>query len=90
VIAAREIGVTLLRAYAVRRGVVIAAGSAGKAKMGLQVLMVLVLMAVGDPSAVWVQALVAATVALTVASGLGYLRSYQRARGNEPVAAAVA
>jgi CDP-diacylglycerol--glycerol-3-phosphate 3-phosphatidyltransferase len=90
VIAAREIGVTLLRAHAVRRGVVIAAGPAGKAKMVLQVLMVLVLMAVGDPSAFWVQALVGATVALTVVSGLGYLRSYQRAREDEPAVVAAA
>jgi phosphatidylglycerophosphate synthase len=72
--------VTLLRAHAVRRGVVIAAGTAGKAKMLLQVAMVLALMAVADPQAMWVQALVAATVALTVVSGVGYLRSYSRAR----------
>jgi CDP-diacylglycerol--glycerol-3-phosphate 3-phosphatidyltransferase len=86
VIAAREILVTLLRAHAVRRGVVIAAGTAGKAKMALQVAMVLALMAVADPFAVWVQALIAATVTLTVLSGVGYLRSYARAR-TEPVVA---
>ncbi|MEA2293000.1 MAG: hypothetical protein QOE86_639 [Solirubrobacteraceae bacterium] len=90
IIAARELLVTLLRAHAVRRGVVIAAGPAGKAKMGLQVVMVLALMAVADPSAIWVQLLVAATVTQTVASGLGYLRSYLRARGERPVAAAAA
>ena len=78
VIAAREVLVTLLRAYAVRRGVVIAAGPAGKVKMGLQVAMVLVLMAVADPFAGWVQVLVAATVALTVVSGLDYARAYLR------------
>jgi CDP-diacylglycerol--glycerol-3-phosphate 3-phosphatidyltransferase len=90
VIAAREVLVTLLRAHAVRRGVVIAAGTAGKVKMGLQVAMVLVLMAVADPSAAWVEILVGATVALTVVSGLGYARAYLRARGDEPVVAAAA
>jgi CDP-diacylglycerol--glycerol-3-phosphate 3-phosphatidyltransferase len=85
VIAGRELLVTLLRAHAVRRGVVIAAGSAGKAKMFLQVAMVLALMAVSDPSAVWVQLLVAATVTLTVVSGLAYLRGYLRGRALTPV-----
>lgn len=81
VIAAREILVTGLRAHAVRRGVVIAAGPAGKVKMGLQVTMVLALMAVADPFAAWLQVLVAATVALTVISGLDYARAYLRVRG---------
>jgi CDP-diacylglycerol--glycerol-3-phosphate 3-phosphatidyltransferase len=88
VIAARELLVTGLRAYAVRRGVVIAAGTAGKAKMFLQVAMVLALMAVPDPFVLWVELLVAATVTLTVVSGLGYLRSYLRARDERPVVAA--
>ncbi len=87
VIAAREVLVTLLRAHAVRRGIVIAAGAAGKVKMGLQVAMVLALMAAADPFAGWVQVLVAATVALTVLSGLGYLRAYVR---GEPAPPAVA
>ncbi len=78
VIAAREVLVSLLRAHAVRRGVVIAAGAAGKAKMALQVVMVLVLMAVPDPFAGWVDVLVAATLTLTIVSGLGYLRAYLR------------
>jgi CDP-diacylglycerol--glycerol-3-phosphate 3-phosphatidyltransferase len=85
VIAAREVLVTLLRAHAVRRGVVIAAGNAGKAKMAMQVVMVLALMAVSDPGAGWVQGLVAATVTLTVLSGVGYLRSYQRGRSETAV-----
>jgi CDP-diacylglycerol--glycerol-3-phosphate 3-phosphatidyltransferase len=84
VIAAREVLVTALRAHAVRRGVVIAAGTAGKVKMFLQVAMVLALMAAADPHAVWIELLVAATVTLTVASGIGYLRSYLRARGERP------
>jgi CDP-diacylglycerol--glycerol-3-phosphate 3-phosphatidyltransferase len=89
VIAAREVLVTLLRGHAVRRGVVIAAGPAGKAKMALQVAMVLALMAVGNPDAAWVQGLVGATVTLTVVSGFGYLRSYLRGRGDAVVAARV-
>jgi CDP-diacylglycerol--glycerol-3-phosphate 3-phosphatidyltransferase len=80
VIAAREVLVTVLRAHAVRRGVVLAAGPAGKAKMALQVVMVLVLMAVSDPTAAWVQLLVAATLALTVASGLTCVSAYRRER----------
>lgn len=78
VIAVREVLVTLLRAHALRRGIIIAAGPAGKVKMGLQVAMVLALMAVADPFAGWVQILVAATVALTVVSGLDYVRAYLR------------
>ncbi len=80
VIAAREVLVTALRAHGVRRGVVLAAGPAGKAKMALQVAMVLVLMAVADPAAAWVQLLVAATLALTVASGLTCVAAYRRER----------
>jgi CDP-diacylglycerol--glycerol-3-phosphate 3-phosphatidyltransferase len=86
VIAAREILVTLLRAHAARRGVVIAAGMAGKVKMCLQVAMVLALMAVGDPSAAWVQTLVGATVVLTVVSGAGYVRGALRAGRTAAVA----
>ncbi len=76
VIALREGLVTVLRAHANRRGVVIPAGTAGKAKMGLQVAMTLVLLSPVDPGAAWVLALVAVTVALTVASGLIYLRGW--------------
>ncbi|MGI8624713.1 MAG: hypothetical protein ACR2NB_14820, partial [Solirubrobacteraceae bacterium] len=53
-------------------------GAAGKAKMALQVVMVLVLMAVPDPFAGWVDVLVAATLTLTIVSGLDYLRAYLR------------
>jgi hypothetical protein len=60
--------------------------------MVLQVVMVLALMAAADPFATWAQVLVAVTVTLTVVSGLGYLRSYLRARseGERPVLAAAA
>jgi len=80
VIAAREVLVTALRARAVRDGVVLAAGAAGKAKMLLQVAMVLALMVTTDPSAPWIGVLVGATVTLTVVSGLGCVRAFLRAR----------
>jgi CDP-diacylglycerol--glycerol-3-phosphate 3-phosphatidyltransferase len=85
IIAAREVLVTLLRAHAMRQGVVIAAGPAGKVKMFLQSGMVVVLMAVADPFAWWVELIVGATIALTVVSGLDYVRAYLRGR---PAAAA--
>ena len=78
VIAGREVLVMVLRAHAARRGVVIAANGAGKAKMALQVAMVLVLMAVADPSALWIDLLVAVTVLLTIVSGLTYPWAYLR------------
>jgi CDP-diacylglycerol--glycerol-3-phosphate 3-phosphatidyltransferase len=80
VIAAREILVTMLRAHAMRQGVVIAAGPAGKLKMFFQSGMVVALLAVSDPFATWVELLVAATVALTVVSGLDYVRAYLKGR----------
>jgi CDP-diacylglycerol--glycerol-3-phosphate 3-phosphatidyltransferase len=87
VIAAREVLVTAMRYHAVRQGIVLAAGPAGKVKMFLQSGMVVVLMAVADPFSTWVELLVAATVAVTVVSGLDYVRCYLRGR---PAAAATA
>ncbi len=78
VIAARELLVTVLRAHAARHGTVLAAGTSGKAKMGLQVLMTLVLLAPVDPTAGWVLALVGATVLLTLASGIAFLLAWLR------------
>lgn len=80
VIAARELLVTGLRAHAARDGQVLAAGQAGKAKMLLQVAMILALVTVGDPSATWVRMLIGATVTLTVVSGLDAVRAYRYAR----------
>jgi CDP-diacylglycerol--glycerol-3-phosphate 3-phosphatidyltransferase len=80
VIAGRELLVTGLRAYAARDGLVLAAGISGKAKMFLQVAMVLALMTVADPFARWVDVLIGATVTLTVLSGLDAVRGYLRAR----------
>lgn len=79
-IAAREVLVTGLRAHAARNGAVLAAGQAGKAKMLLQVAMILALITVPDPSALWVRVLIGATVTLTVVSGVDALRAYWRTR----------
>jgi CDP-diacylglycerol--glycerol-3-phosphate 3-phosphatidyltransferase len=79
VIAGREVLVTVLRAHAARRGAVLAAGTAGKAKMFMQVAMVLALITVSDPSARWVDVLVGATVTLTLVSGADAIRSFRRA-----------
>jgi len=80
VILAREAAVSALRQAAHGRGVVLAAGQLGKAKMALQVAMVLVLLAFGAPEAAWQHALIVATVVMTVASGLSYLPGLLRAR----------
>ncbi len=80
VIAAREVVVTGLRAHAAREGKVLAAGTSGKAKMFMQVAMILTLLTVSDPGALWVRALIGATVTLTVVSGLDALRAYRQAR----------
>ena len=67
-VAAREAWVTLLRARAGRRGIVVAAGALGKVKMGVQVGVLLAVMAVElDPTTL--DALLAAMAAITVASG---------------------
>jgi CDP-diacylglycerol--glycerol-3-phosphate 3-phosphatidyltransferase len=78
VIVSREIVVTAVRAHAARRGEILPADNVGKVKMGFQVAMVLALMAASDTGAAWVQLLVAATVALTVASGVRYLIAWRR------------
>jgi CDP-diacylglycerol--glycerol-3-phosphate 3-phosphatidyltransferase len=82
VILAREVLVTGLRAVAARRGRIIDAGRLGKAKMTLQIAMVLVLCVVGDPGLLWVDVLVAATVAATLASGAAVVARF--ARGATP------
>lgn len=78
VIAARELLVTVLRAHAARHGSVIPAGRSGRAKMGLQCLMTLVLLAPVDPTAGWVLVLVGATVLLTLASGIAFVIGWMR------------
>ena len=80
VIIAREVLVSVLRQVAFRDGVVVPAGTLGKAKMALQVTMILALLAFGSPSGAALQALVLATVAMTVLSGLSYLSAIPRMR----------
>jgi hypothetical protein len=59
---------------------VLAAGPLGKAKMALQVAMVLALLAFGPSDAAWLQVLVGATVAMTIGSGLSYFAALPRLR----------
>jgi CDP-diacylglycerol--glycerol-3-phosphate 3-phosphatidyltransferase len=77
VIIAREFAVTALRIAATQQGVVISAGTFGKAKTIMQVTMVFaVIVAQGTPG--WLDALVYATVAVTVASGADYFFGLRR------------
>ena len=78
VIIAREFAVTALRMAATQQGVVIPATLFGKAKTCLQIAAVLALIAAGDPTPAWVDALVYATVAVTVASGVDYFLGLRR------------
>jgi len=79
VVLTREVLVTALRTVAARRGEIIDASGLGKIKMTLQITMVLILLAVADPSQAWVDVLVAATVLVTVVSGIDYLVKFRRA-----------
>jgi CDP-diacylglycerol---glycerol-3-phosphate 3-phosphatidyltransferase len=76
VIIAREFAVTGLRQLAMEHGEVIHASAWGKVKTATQIAMVLALILV-DGSPLWVDALVYATVAVTVASGVDYLLSFR-------------
>jgi CDP-diacylglycerol--glycerol-3-phosphate 3-phosphatidyltransferase len=69
IIAAREIWVTVLRNYARRRGVVIAAGPLGKAKMVCQVFTLFAIIAF-DLTGLALALPLYATAAITVASGV--------------------
>ena len=73
IIAAREVWVTLLRTYAKRQGVVIAAGPLGKAKMVVQVFTVFAVITfdlTGAALAVPLYAMVAITIASGIEIGL--------------------
>lgn len=85
VILVREALVTALRTAGARRGLVVPASRLGKLKMGLQVLMVLVLLAIADPTQTAVAVVVYATVGVTVLSGLDYAL-HLRARADRPSA----
>src|SRR3712207_8035406 len=69
VIIAREFAVSGLRIAAGQQGVLIPSSVLGKAKTIVQVAAVLALIAANDTGVVWVQALVYAMVAVTLASG---------------------
>lgn len=72
VIIAREFAVTGLRQLAMEQGGPIVAASVwGKLKTIMQVVMVVLLIAIGDP-ALWVDLVVYATVAVTLLSGADY------------------
>lgn len=77
VIIARELAVTMMRAIAAERGVVIAASWLGKTKTVLQIAAVFALIA-ADPSPPWVDALVYLAVAVTLISGADYFFGLRR------------
>jgi CDP-diacylglycerol--glycerol-3-phosphate 3-phosphatidyltransferase len=71
VIIAREFAVTVMRAIAAERGIVISASWMGKVKTVLQIAAVFALIA-ANPAPTWVNVLVYAAVAVTVISGADY------------------
>lgn len=77
VIIAREFAVTATRMAATQQGVVIAANAWGKAKTIVQVAAIFFLIAF-DPTPVWVDLLVYAAVAITIASGVDYFFGLRR------------
>jgi CDP-diacylglycerol--glycerol-3-phosphate 3-phosphatidyltransferase len=77
VIIARELAVTVLRMGATQAGVIMAASNLAKLKTCMQIAAILAVIAVhGHPA--WVNALVYAAVAITVASGLDYFFGLRR------------
>lgn len=78
VIIAREMLVTATRMYATGQGVVIASNWWGKTKTIVQVAALFFLIAVGEPTPGWVDALVYAMVGITIASGVDYLFGLRR------------
>lgn len=76
----REVAVSGLRFYAKRRGAVLSANSLGKAKTGLQTVLVATLLYVTDPVAPAVLSLVWATTLITIFSGMAYFVSFAYAR----------
>ncbi len=78
VIIAREFAVSGLRIAAGQQGVVMPASGLGKVKTIVQVVAVLALIAAPDHNEAWVQGLVYAMVAITVASGADYFLNCRR------------
>ena len=92
VIIAREFAVSRLRIAAGQQGLVIPASLLGKLKTIVQVAVVFLLIAVNDPSAAWVDALVIGMVVVTLLSGADYFLNFRRrmdelaSSGAEPAA----
>ncbi|GAC1437231.1 MAG: CDP-diacylglycerol--glycerol-3-phosphate 3-phosphatidyltransferase [Solirubrobacteraceae bacterium] len=81
VIIAREFAVTMLRMAATQQGVVMPASFFGKVKTCVQITAILSVIAVhGRP--LWVEALIYATVLITVLSGLDYFFGLRRHLGS--------
>ena len=75
VIIVRELAVTALRFFALRKGAVISANAFGKTKTALQATAVFALIVVsGQP--LWVELLLYLSVAVTVFSGVTYFRGW--------------
>jgi CDP-diacylglycerol--glycerol-3-phosphate 3-phosphatidyltransferase len=77
VIIAREFAVTVMRAIAAERGIVIAASWLGKVKTVLQIAAVFALIA-ANPAPAWVNVLVYLALAATVISGADYFFGIRR------------
>jgi CDP-diacylglycerol--glycerol-3-phosphate 3-phosphatidyltransferase len=88
VILAREISVTLLRFWVIRRGV-IAASRGGKLKTLLQVVAIALYILPGPPEVVR-EAVMAAAVAVTVVTGIDYAVRAVRLRRRPPTGAGAA
>ena len=88
VILAREVIVSVLRSVAAREGTAVAAKTLGKLKMGLQTALIVALLCVPDAGHEGVLALLYATVAITVLSGLDMAATVARARHRAPLASA--
>ena len=78
VIIARELTVTVTRMQATQHGVVIAANWWGKAKTIVQVAAIFCVIAFGDPTPAWVDALLYGAVAITIVSGIDYFFGLRR------------
>ena len=78
VIIAREFAVSGLRVAAGQQGVLIPSTWLGKWKTTIQLAAILALIAVADTGLWWVQALVYAMVAVTLASGADYFLNFRR------------
>jgi CDP-diacylglycerol--glycerol-3-phosphate 3-phosphatidyltransferase len=86
VIIARELAVTVMRLGATQAGVIIAASNFGKLKTCVQIATILCLIAVRHHP-VWLDVLVYAMVAITVASGLDYFFGLRRRLAKSDAAA---